>query len=224
MMGLGEVVLLAVGIAHGVHPLAAALLLMLIVDARWAVVVALALVLLARRRRRVDEIVGSRRFFERVSAELAAGASLRSAIIEGTATLPVAVGAPLVRRLEAGMELTRVGDALAGALPMAGPSLSAAIGAAATGGGSAVEVFTELGLEVAEEVELARERSVLTTQARVTAVVVGGAPFAFLGYQIASGTLVDRLATPPGLMLTAIGGVLVVAGVGLVIIQLRRIR
>ncbi|MPZ51250.1 MAG: hypothetical protein GEU79_00695 [Acidimicrobiia bacterium] len=221
-MSIGGVVILAWGVAGGIHPLGAILIALTLLDPRWGALVFLALVIFSRRRNRVDAVVGARRFFERVSAELGVGMSLRSALIEGVATLPPADGLPLRRRLEAGIDVVEVGETLASTLPLAGESLPAAVGVASTGGGPSGAVFTGLGLDVAEEAELLRERRVLTTQARFTSLIVGGAPLAYLLFELTRGTLGERFQTPHGTVLTIVGGSLVLVGVTWVYVQLRR--
>lgn len=221
-MTMGAALIISVGVARGVHPLGIALLGGTLLRPEWALLGIAGLVMWARRRQRHEALVGGRRFFERVSAELMAGQPLRVGLIEGVMTLPRDVATPIRRRLETGRDLGGIGEELARSLPLAGRSLMAAIAVAARGGGAVSPVFAELGHDVAEEVELLRERRVLTTQARATTMLVGGAPLVFFGYQLVTGALAERFSTPYGVLLTVVGGLLVLIGVVAVGMQLRR--
>ena len=91
-------------------------------------------------------------------------------------------------------------------LPGTGPKAAAAFRVAATSGGRAADVFLRLADRAAADADLARQRRVLTTQARLSALIVGGLPavwFVFGG--------VGRLET----LIAGGGAVIALLGLGM---------
>lgn len=167
-----------------------------------------------RRRRRspaVDEV----RFLSTIAADLRSGASVRSAIAaaaagEGVTSLQTA------RRLAlAGAPLGEVAGVLE-TLPLNGRRVRAALDVVQIAGGRSAHVFAGLADRAAAEAELVRERRVLTTQVRMSALVVGGLPLLSLlvggagriGTLVASGT--------GGAVLAAVGVAMQLTGSALV--------
>lgn len=108
-----------------------------------------------------------------IHAELAAGSSLRNAVAAAAGHRPDLAS---VRRLAlAGAPIESVAAVL-------GPSerLAAAVVVAARSGGRAATVFSRLADRAAADAELARQKRVLTTQARMSAVVVGVMPLLWM--------------------------------------------
>ncbi len=129
-----------------------------------------------RRSQQVDE----QQYFAAVHAELRAGASIREALAEAASGQgPTLAG---VRRLaRSGASLDEVADELA-RLPATGAAAGAAVRVAAHSGGRAAAVFLRLADRAAQEADLARQRRVLTTQARLSAGIVGGLPLLWLAF------------------------------------------
>lgn len=160
-------------------------------------------------------------FLLALSAELAAGASLRTSLASAgrrSDRLPLhgacraaAVGlpAPIVARL--------LGEALA----VNGRIAAAAWLLAAESGGPAASVMQALAVRSAQEGELIREQRALTAQARASAWVVAGLPLLVLAGSLLSGRL--DLAGDPALgFVVALGLALQIAGVAVVVAMVRR--
>lgn len=122
-----------------------------------------------RRRAGVDEL----RFLTAVHAELKAGASLRWAL----ATAAQAQSVPEVQVVGwlalAGASLDTIAPRLR-RFPVNGQRLAAAVQVAAIAGGRSSQIFARLVARSIEEADLAREKRTLTTQARMSAAVIGG--------------------------------------------------
>ncbi len=142
-----------------------------------------------------------------IHAELAAGASLRQAIaVAGDGRSDLAEARHLA-----------IGGAPIGAVAAAldaGPRLAAAIDVAARSGGRAGAVFLRLADRAAADAELVRQQRVLTTQARLSALIVAGMPVLWMvlgGFQ----RIVSLFAGGAG-MLAIVGITMELLGVGLV--------
>ena len=129
----------------------------------------------SRRLARVDE----QQFYSAVHAELMAGAALRQAVARASAGQP-GTGLDAVHR--AAISAGPIGDVAAavGDLPDCGRLAAAAVGVGTRTGGRAAAVFLRLAERAAAVAEVNRQRRVLTTQARLSAVVVAGLPLAWL--------------------------------------------
>lgn len=130
-----------------------------------------------RRRPRVDE----QRYLAAVHGELRAGASLRQALADaalGQDCPPL----PATRRLAlAGAPIERLAESLR-RLPGNGRRIGAAIEVAGLSGGRSADVFLGLANRAAAQADLERQQKILTTQARVSALVVGGLPLLWLAF------------------------------------------
>jgi Flp pilus assembly protein TadB len=142
-----------------------------------------------------------------IHAELAAGASLRQAIAAAGDGRP-----DLARAGHLAISGAPIG-AVAAALD-AGPRLAAAIDVAARSGGRARAVFLRLADRAAADAEVVRQQRVLTTQARLSALIVAGMPVLWMvlgGFQ----RIVSLFAGGAG-MLAMVGVTMELLGVGLV--------
>ncbi len=160
-------------------------------------------------------------FLQTLSAELTAGASLRSALVaaaDRSDRLPLD---PAARAAAAGLSAATVAVMLAAALPSHGRLTAASWLLAAEGGGPAAAVMQSLALRAAREGELQRERRSLTAQARASAWVVAGLPVALLIGTVVSGRL-DAGGDPALAMIVAVGLVLQLSGVAIVVGMVRR--
>ena len=162
-------------------------------------------------------------YLQAVGSELRAGSSLRHAL--GSAAQR-ADGLPVdrvVRLAEAGRPVAEVAGALERALPRLGALTASAVRTAGVTGGRAADVFDALALLAAEETALVRERRTATAQARVSAWIVGGLPVVYLLYAAVRGKLASLTAFgPAGMLLLAIGLLLLAGGVGVMWGMLRK--
>jgi len=157
-----------------------------------------------------------------LAAELRAGTSLRMALVAGAERAPELDLGRAVRAAAAGQPMSDVAAELTGALPSSGRFVAAAFRLTATSGGRAASVFEELALRAAETGELSRERRALTSQARLSALVVGGAPVAMVIVLLITGNAQALLAAGPlGHAMVAIGVGLELAGLAVVAVVLR---
>ena len=163
-------------------------------------------------------------FFRAVAAELRAGSSLRIALADVAEASPIRIDAA-ARLARAGAPMDRVGDAVARRLPHNGVAAAAAIELSAWSGAGVAGVFDGLAERAAEAAELRRERRAATTQARLSASVVGLAPLVFTMMLLAGGGL-DSLqrAGRTGLLVVVTGVLLEIAGVLVIAWMLRETR
>ncbi len=157
-----------------------------------------------------------------MAAELAAGASLRSAVVAAAERVPRLDLSAAVRLARAGLPADRIGESLREALPLNGRLSAAAFGLAATTGGRAGGIMSTLAARADDVGALARERRALTAQARLSAWVVGGAPLVLLGVMAATGRLSGLMADGAGRMVLAVGSILELAGAAAVVAMVRR--
>jgi tight adherence protein B len=157
-----------------------------------------------------------------MAAELAAGASLRGALVAASDRAPSLDLRRAVRLAAAGFPAAEVGEALRDALPHNGRLVAPAFRLAAETGGRASGIMTTLAARADDVGALARERRALTAQARLSAWIVGGAPLLVLGALAAAGRLGPLAAAPAGRIVLAVGIGLETAGVAAVALMLRR--
>ncbi len=178
--------------------------------------------LVARRRHRHQEEPSLVAFHRSLAAELRAGLSLRMALVVACRAVPGAEMVAIARLAAAGRPLEEV----AGALRAADRRLRATAGAvrvAAATGGSTVRIFDALTAEAADEEALGREQRSLTVQARLSVAIVGGFPLLTLAWQVISGELARVVAMgPAGMVMVVLGSTLLLAGLGSVILLMRR--
>lgn len=198
--------------------------LALVAGAVWAPLpfaVAVAAVAIVGRRAEARSRSGSDvRFAESVVGELRAGGSLRSALRAACAELPSA--SRMVRRLDVGEPLAVAIQGL-GALPSIGGLVETAVEVGG-GGGRMLPVFEELMVHAAAEDAARAELRIALAPVRASMVVLAGAPLLYLMWSLASGRMARLLARPGGMWLTAVGGVLFLAGVAAMLLLAGRKR
>jgi tight adherence protein B len=120
---------------------------------------------------------------ERVAADLRAGGTVAGAL-GGAAAGPLAADLARVRgRVELGAGLADALVAWVGERPVAGVREAAgALATATTLGGAAAAALEGLAASLRARLAVLAEARALATQARVSAVVVGGAPLAYLAF------------------------------------------
>jgi hypothetical protein len=159
----------------------------------------------------------------RLSADLHAGHSLRTAIIELARTEVGLAGAG--RLAEAGRPIAELTPELAGAFGRYGGLVGAAVRMASAAGGPIAAVVDELVVQAMALDDLERERRAAMAPALIQAAVVGGVPLVILVGAIAGGRLLELVATGPVHAVTALGGsVLVLGGVAWVAVIVWRAR
>ena len=201
---------LALTLALGPHPVLAAVLALAILRPVWFLFLAAAWAGWNARKRQQDRagLPGLEADFLRgMAAELEAGASIREALVMGSARVPALALGSAVRFARAGRPAREVAGHLRGALSVNGNLVGAAFEIVSDTGAKAAGVFTSLAIRAAERGELERERRTMTAQARLSAWLVGGLPVA--------ATLV-LAATGRGPEMTGVGGAL--SGIGALLI------
>lgn len=187
------------------------------------VAVGVAVALFRRFTERRSGAGGETAFFNAMAAELRAGASLRIALGAAASRAPELGLESAGRRAAAGQPALAVADELVRVLPRNGRLAGAAFSLAAETGARAADVFETLAQRSANLDDLARERSTLTAQARLSALVVGGAPVALLVALVATGRARALLeAGPVGWGIALVGGALELAGLAVVAFMLWR--
>jgi Flp pilus assembly protein TadB len=218
-------VLLALGVAAGLHPALLALTAVSAVDpglalagiAGWAVVARI------RNRHRQPGPDTEAVFFRALSAELRTGASLRAAIAAAADRVPAIDLHDAARRASAGMPMTEIGDEVEQQFPVNGRLAAIALRLSDWSGARTADTFDAIAARAADAAELARERRAATAQAKISALIVGIAPVAVSTLILASGRadgLVGRGAI--GWAIFAVGLGLEVAGLALVALMVRR--
>jgi Flp pilus assembly protein TadB len=178
---------------------------------------------LARRRTTEPGPADEAAFLRNLAGELAAGASLRGAVVTAAAGSPALGLQQAVRLAAAGMPADRVGTALGTLLPVNGVAAAAAFRLAASTGGRASSAFESLAVRADEVSRLAAERRALTAQARLSAWIVGGGPVALVVLGLSTGRGPGLAALGPvGILVVGIGLALIGAGALAVWLMVRR--
>jgi Flp pilus assembly protein TadB len=169
-----------------------------------------------------NEPIDEAAFCSGVAAELRAGASLRHALAAAAERDPAQRLAAPVRAALAGAPAGEVAARLQEALPINGRHAALAFRLASSTGAGAAAVFTRLAAGANAAAESRRERNALTAQARLSAMVVGGAPIGTVAVLLATGRL-DTLGSSGGIGVAvgAIGLGLVGLGLAIVWVMLR---
>lgn len=204
-------VLVAAGLALGVHPAVVALAALAAIEPRLVLIGAVAWGIVAAIRRRKSRITpdDEATYFRALAAELRAGASLRGAIGEALHRVPALSLGPAARYAEAGMPMSEIADAVESRFPENGRLAGAAFRLSDWAGARVADTFEGLAEQAAASAELVRERRAVTAQARFSALVIGIAPVAFA-------TLLFATGRGSGLMAHGtIGGVVLGAGLAL---------
>jgi Flp pilus assembly protein TadB len=157
-----------------------------------------------------------------VAAELSAGASLRGSLSAAAGTSESVDMSRVARLAEAGRPMDEVADAVEEALSVNGRRAAAALHLAGRTGAAPRGVLERLAAQAADLGALARERRVLTAQARMSAALVGGAPVALVAVLGITGRLSGLFGDPIGRVVFATGAALLLAGMAAVAIMLAR--
>jgi tight adherence protein B len=188
------------------------------VGAAVGVAVGLPIVVLTMRDRRARLIAEAvPEMLEHVAAELRSGGTIATAIGSvGAGDGPLALDLALVdTRVRLGASLS---DALrAWARERAVPGIDASAGAlamCASVGGASADALDGLATSLRDRLAVASEARALSSQARMSAVVVGGAPVAYMAWaalvdphslQVLLGTTIGRVCLACGIALEALG-------------------
>lgn len=217
------VVLVAGTIVAGAHPAVVGLALLVAVEPR-LVIAGFAVSVVHRyvKRGKTHNADTEAAFLRAVAAELRAGTSLRIAIADAAAASPLGLGGA-ARLARAGAPIGRVADVLGERLRHNGVAAAAAVELSAWSGARVAGVFDGLAERATEAAELRREQRAATTQARLSALVVGLAPLAFTTLLLAGGGIESlQRAGRAGLFIVGVGLSLELAGLLVVALILRR--
>lgn len=177
----------------------------------WAV--AAVVVWIVWRARPVED-QGASLFCEGVAAELRAGTSLRDALLAASASVGRPDFSGRVHTAPIAVLATEVGALF----PAMADELRLTIVAASRSGSQAADLFDEIGSLAITQSEVKREVRIATAPGRATALLLVGAPTAYLLSRVSSGGLdrmlesgQQRAAVLAGLALFALGGIGAVA-------------
>jgi Flp pilus assembly protein TadB len=162
-------------------------------------------------------------FLRAVSAELHAGATLRTALIAATDRAPDLDLGVWARRATAGRPLAVLAEELRHRLPEAGRTTAAAITFASVSGGASHGIFAGLAQAADEARAVHRERSLATAQVRFSALVVAAAPIPVLVWLALEGTFGALIAMPAGQVVLVLGIGFEVVGIAATALMLRRV-
>jgi hypothetical protein len=161
------------------------------------------------------------RFCEAVSAELRSGASMRQAVEKSA----LSVDAPAVARLcREGAPMTEVARTASTDFDQVGPELAALLARADDIGVSPASLFDEIGGLALAQVEVAHEVSIASAPARATGAVLLLAAVFGVGWALTRGGVEPFLRHPAQRAAVILGAGLVVSGLALAILILRRAR
>ena len=161
------------------------------------------------------------RFCEAVSGELRAGASLRASL----ETAAVSVEAMEVARYcQMGAPMDQVARAAKAEFGEIGPELEALLARADGLGVSPAALFDEIGALAMAQVEVAHEVSIASAPARATGAVLLLGPILAIGWAFTEGRFEGLLRQPAQRAAALVGLALVVVGITLSVLILRRSR
>jgi tight adherence protein B len=218
-------VLLAMGLAIGLHPAALAVVAVAAAEPRLVLVGAAAGAANAAVRRRPKRITpdDEATYFWALAAEIRAGASLRRAFGEAAHRVPTLSFDRPVRLALAGAPMSEIAAIVEDEFPANGRLAAAAFCLSDWSGARVADAFEGLAERATAAADLSRERSAATAQARLSAIVVGVAPIVFALLLFASGRGSGLMAHGPiGVIVVATGLVLEVLGLLLVAVIVRR--
>ena len=215
--------LLAAAIASGAHPTVVGLAAVALLEPRLVVLGAAVVgVYSVWSRRSSSDADAEAAFLTALASELRGGASLRHALFEAAVRVPVGLEAA-GRLARAGMPMDRIAPLLRRGLAHNGVTGAAALELSAWSGARTATLFEGLAERAREAAELSREERAATTQARLSAWVVGLAPLAFTALVLAGGGLgsFDPFDGPAAVVIGA-GIALEVCGLAVGALILRR--
>lgn len=156
-------------------------------------------VVILKFRTRPEDVAPN--FCDAVAAEVRAGASLLHAVGAAGAS----VGKPDVAAAADSGSVAVVAKTLRREFPVIGDELAATVGAVSASGPQVGDLFDEIGSFALAISEVRSEVRVATAPARTTALVLVGAPVAFIVYRISTAG-VDGLVTSGSQMLAGVIG------------------
>jgi tight adherence protein B len=148
---------------------------------------------------------------EAVARSLRSGASLRQAIAEAAVAMPGRLGrelAHVARQVGHGATLVEALEGLAARRPVPGVRLAvAALCLAAETGGAQARAVDGVAATLRDRLGITAEVRALSSQARVSALVIGLAPIAFGGFAVTTDPRTGQFLfhTPVGLALLGVG-------------------
>lgn len=148
---------------------------------------------------------------EAVARSLRSGASLRQAVTEAAAAVPGRLGRELSevsRRITHGAPVVTALEALAARRPSPGVRLAvAALCLSVETGGAQARAVDGVAATLRDRLAVAGEVRALSSQARISALVIGVAPLAFGAFAVTTDPRTGQflLHTPAGLGLLAVG-------------------
>ena len=181
--------------------------------------IAVALMALRANRHRRDRVIEAQLpgFLEAIARGLRTGLQLGPATVEAVSSTPLPLGhevAPLAAELNRGLRSADVFDRWARRRPGSGAGLAAAAMAfAATAGGARARAIDGVAATLRDRASLEAEVRSLTSQARVSAMMIAALP---LGFMLMSATVSSHSAG--FLFTTRLGLVILVCGLGLDVI------
>jgi len=215
--------MLAAAIAAGAHPAVIGLAVIALLEPRLVIAaVAVWALYSVWGRRHTSEADTEAAFLTALAAELRGGASLRLALSEAITRAPHGLE-PAARLARAGMPMPTIAPLLRDGLEYNGVTAAAALELSTLSGARTAAVFEGLAERATETAQLERERRAATTQARLSAWVVGLAPLVFTALVLAGGGIgpLDRFRGA-GAAVIAAGVLLELAGLAVVGLILRR--
>lgn len=147
-------------------------------------------------------------FCEAVASELRAGSTLRQAVAGAAVSVAGLVIGP-------DRSLGDLADDIATEFPQIEQELRLTLVAAARTGSDAAALFDEIGFLALAQSEIRREVRVATAPGRATALVLVGAPVAYVLGQAGGGGLADLLASPQQRVVALLGLGLLMLGLAL---------
>lgn len=176
----------------------------------WAPTIAGCLLFLHLYRSRYKPNTRSATFCQGVARELRAGTGLRTALEYSSS----GVGADdLVSRIRGGDPLSSLATLFRSEFPEIGVEVETIVRSVAISGAASAPLFSELGDIALAQVELSEEIRVATAPARASSAILVGLPAAYLGYQLISGRFEELLGSPLQQGLAIVGTALVVLGI-----------
>lgn len=181
--------------------------------------IAVALMVLRANRRRRDRVIEAQLpgFLEAIARGLRTGLQLGPAAVEAASSTPPPLGhevAPLAEELQRGLRSADVFDRWARRRPGSGAALAAAAMAfAATAGGARARAIDGVAATLRDRAALQGEVRSLTSQARVSAMMIAALP---LGFMLMSASVSEHSAG--FLFTTRLGLAILACGLGLDVI------
>lgn len=173
-------------------------------------------------RARPDEDHRPALFCEGVAAELRAGSTLRDAL--ATAATSVGSTTDLVIEPHA-FPIAEVAASVGEEFPTIGDELRLTVVNASRSGSQAADLFDEIGSLAIAQLEMRREVRVATAPGRATAMLLVGAPTAYLASQASSGGISRMLESSQQRIVVMVGlGIFLIGAAAAVLVVVRASR